>query len=138
MSHVQKGSILSRLLVLLLFATIIVNAKRKCKTAKDVSLIDSDNGPFFKYSARHDDIPPVGLKYDPMEKITGKIHRECKRACLKDKGRCGAWRTVVSGNSAGSKASGALYEKGTYELVKDNGLPSCGRAACTVGECKSR
>eukprot|EP00890_Picochlorum_soloecismus_P005883 jgi/Picsp_1/6296/NSC_03646-R1_---NA--- len=131
---VQKGSILSRLLVIfcLLAATNIVpaDAKRKCKTVKDVSIIDSDDGPYYQYSASHD-MPPVGLKYDPMERITGKINTECKKACLKDKGRCGAWRTVLSGNSGGASAHCGLYEKGTYKLVKDKtGLPSCGRAVC--------
>lgn len=143
MRPVLKGSILSTRLLVLLFVllattTVPADAKRKCKTVKDVSTtIDSEDGPYYKYSANHD-IPPVGLKYDPMERITGKIHSECKKACLKDKSRCGAWRTVVSGNSGGAYASCALYKKDTYKLVKeDNGLPSCGRAACIVGECSS-
>lgn len=108
-------------------------------------MVDSDDGPFFEYSARsirkwsHGKPPPVGLKYDPMAKIADKIGGECKRACLKDKARCGAYRIVVSGRSGGGTyAMCALFEKGTYKLVEDEGRPSCGRAACWVGECTSR
>lgn len=134
------------LLVVLFAATVVpTDAKRKCKTVKNVSMVDSDDGPFFEYSARsirkwsHGKPPPVGLKYDPMAKIADKIGGECKRACLKDKARCGAYRIVVSGRSGGGTyAMCALFEKGTYKLVEDEGRPSCGRAACWVGECTSR
>lgn len=136
----QKDSILSWVLraclVLGLLFVDVTGAKRTCKRIKNVSIINSNSGPYFKYNANHEIYPSGVLPYDPMGKLLKKIHGECKKACQKDKSTCGAWRTVTSGNSAGTYATCELYKKGTYTLVYDtNGLPACGRAGCIVGAC---
>lgn len=136
----NKDSVLSRLLrtclVMGLLLVDVTVAKRRCKRIKNVSTIDSKQGPYFKYNANHEIKPAVVLPYDPMGKLQKKIHGECKKACLKDKSTCGAWRTVTSGNSAGTYATCELYKKGTYTLIYDvDGLPACGRAGCIVGTC---
>ena len=134
--HVRY-SLLSRLI--LFYASLVcmlvqgsAAKSRKC-TVKNGSDIESDVGPFFGYSASHD-IPPVSIEYDPMATITKKIGRECKKACSTEH-RCGAWRTVLSGNSGGAGARCSLYEQGTFKIIKTNG-PVCGRADCRVGQCR--